>query len=97
MGEAESVPIPITRVQLTFLAGGGATKAVGSVTFGGSFVVHGIRVVESEKGMFVGMPQRKDGDGYRDLAHPITGELRARLGSAVLEEYQKLRDRDRER
>jgi stage V sporulation protein G len=97
MSEAQAMAIPITRVSLTLMPGSGPTKALGSVTFGGAFVVHGVRVVQSEKGLFVGMPQRKDGEQYRDLAHPITGELRARLGSAVLEAYQQLRDRDHER
>lgn len=99
MGEApEAMVIPITRVQLNMVAGNGPTRAVGSVTLGEAFVVHGIRVVQSSNGLFVAMPQRKDGEQFRDVAHPITAEFRARLGSAVLEEYQKVKDRgDRER
>jgi stage V sporulation protein G len=72
------------------LTGGGRVKAVGSVTLGDAFVVHGIRVVDSDKGLFVSMPQRKDGDKYVDVAHPVTADLRTRLRSAVLEVYQEL-------
>lgn len=88
--------IPITQANLNLVDQGGPTKAIGSVTLGGCFIVHGVRVVESEKGLFVGMPQRKDGDRYRDLAHPLTADLRARMTSAVLEAYQKAKERDAE-
>lgn len=88
--------IPITDVQLHAIRENGPTKALGSVTFANAFVVHGIRVVSSEKGLFVAMPQRKDGERYRDVAHPITAELRGRIGSAVLEAFQRLKELDRE-
>lgn len=87
--------IPVTEVKLTLLDGASATKALGSVTLAGSFVVHGIRVVQSQNGLFVAMPQRKDGEAFRDLAHPITGPMRALLSSKVLEEYQRLQELDR--
>lgn len=90
----EGMVIPVTQVRLNLLDVPGPTKAIGSVTLGGSFIVHGVRVVQGPTGEFVGMPQRKDGDQYRDLAHPLTGDLRARINSAVLEEYQKLRERE---
>jgi stage V sporulation protein G len=89
----ESKIVPVTGVQLHAVGEGGSTKAIGSVTIANAFVVHGVRVVESEKGLFVAMPQRKDGDRYRDVAHPVTAEMRAMVGSAVLEEYQRMRDR----
>jgi stage V sporulation protein G len=90
---SESKNVPVTGVQLHAVGEGGPTKAIGSVTIGNAFVVHGVRVVESEKGLFVAMPQRKDGDRYRDVAHPVTAEMRAMVGSAVLEEYQRMKDR----
>jgi stage V sporulation protein G len=90
----EEMVIPVTQVKLNLLDIPGPTKAIGSVTLGGSFMVHGVRVVQGPQGLFVGMPQRKDGDQYRDLAHPVTGDLRRRLDAAVLEEYQKLRERE---
>lgn len=97
MSDSELMPIPITKVQMNLVDGTGPTRAIGSVTFGGSFVVHGVSAVSGANGPFVAMPQRKDGDEYRDMAHPITGELRARLGSAVLEAYERLRERERGR
>jgi stage V sporulation protein G len=81
-------------VQLHDLGEAGPTKAIGSVTIADAFVVHGVRVVESEKGLFVAMPQRKDGDRYRDVAHPVTSEMRALMASSVLEEYQRLKSRE---
>ena len=91
--------IPVTQVRLNLVNVSGPTKAVGSVTFGNAFVVHGVRVVEASRGgLFVAMPQEKRNGEYRDLFHPITGEFRARLNSAVMEMYEKLREReDRER
>lgn len=95
MSENRPQFIPVTKVELHDLGDAGPTKAIGSVTIGDAFVVHGVRVVESEKGLFVAMPQRKDGDRYRDVAHPVTSEMRAIMGSSVLEEYQRLRDKGR--
>lgn len=95
MEEERAMEIPVTKVQLHPVDLAGPTKAIGSVTLGGCFVVHGVRVVQSaQNGLFVAMPQRKEGDGYRDVAHPITGGLRARLSSAVLEAFQKLQERE---
>jgi len=85
--------IPITNVQLHDLGNDGPTRAIGSVTIGGAFVVHGVRVVESDKGLFVAMPQRKEGDRYRDVAHPVTAEMRNQVAHAVLEEYERVKTR----
>jgi stage V sporulation protein G len=81
--------VDVTQVKVVPIRGEGATRAMASVTLSESFVVHGLRVVESEKGLFMAMPQRKDAEGnYRDVAHPITPEARAVVSSLVLEEYQ---------
>lgn len=93
MGEPAGRMLPVTGVQLNEIRDPGPTRAIGSVTIGNAFVVHGVRVVEGEKGLFVTMPQRKDGDRYRDVAHPISGEMRALMASSVLEEYQRMKDR----
>lgn len=86
--------IDVTDVKVTPVKGDGNTRAVASVTLGDSFVVHGVRVVEGEKGLFVSMPQRKDGQGaYRDVAHPVTAEARALVASKVLEGYQQAIER----
>ena len=86
--------VDITGVKVVPVRGEGATRAMASVTFADSFVVHGVRVVESEKGLFVAMPQRRDNEGnYRDIAHPVTPEARALVSSVVLEEYQRAMER----
>lgn len=65
-------------------------RATASVTFDDAFVVHGVRVVEGEKGLFIAMPSRRLNDGTRkDIAHPINSETRQKIQDAVLEEYRK--------
>ena len=65
-------------------------KAVVSVTFDEAFVIHDIKVIEGEKGLFIAMPSKKTPDGeYRDIAHPINVQMRAMLQDAILEQYQQ--------
>lgn len=65
-------------------------KAVASVTIDGCFVVHEVRVIESEKGLFVAMPSKKTPDGeFKDIAHPIDTETRNMLDKKVIEAYEK--------
>lgn len=64
-------------------------KAVASVTFDNEFVVHDIKVIESEDGFFIAMPSRKTQTGeFRDIAHPINSEARDKIQKAVLEVYE---------
>ena len=61
-------------------------KAVVSITLDNVFVVHDIKVIEGEKGMFIAMPSKKASDGeYRDIAHPINSETRDHLQKVILE------------
>lgn len=86
--------VEATDVRVVPIRGEGPTRAMASVTLGEEFVVHGIRVIEGEKGLFVTMPQRKDGEGnYRDIAHPVTSDMRSLLAHAVLEEYERAIER----
>lgn len=65
-------------------------KAVVSITIDNEFVVHDIKVIEGEKGLFIAMPSRKAGDGeYRDIAHPINSEIRNKIQTMVLEKYEE--------
>lgn len=78
---------------------GSKVKAIASANIGGAFAIHGIRVVDSQKGTFVAMPQssyEKDGQKhYSDLFHPISAEAREELNGAVLDAYeQKLAETD---
>ena len=64
-------------------------KAVVSITLDNEFVVHDIKVIEGEKGLFIAMPSRKAADGeYRDIAHPINSETRERIQAVILQKYE---------
>ena len=64
--------------------------ATATVTLGGCFAIRGIRILDSEKGAFVSMPQRRNAQGeYKDICFPTTAEMRKELHSAVLGEYQR--------
>ncbi len=68
----------------------GKLKAIVSITMDDEFVVHDIKVIEGEKGLFIAMPSKKTQDGeYRDIAHPINSETRDRIQSIILESYEK--------
>lgn len=78
----------------------GNLLAFASVCFGNSFVVDDFKVLQSEKGLFVGMPSKPDrssASGYHDTAKPITAEFRATLTGAVVAAYhaaiEKLQNR----
>ena len=80
----------ITDVRVRKVAKEGKMKAVVSITIDDEFVVHDIKVIEGEKGLFIAMPSRKATDGeYRDIAHPINSDMRGVLQSAILEAYDK--------
>jgi len=64
-------------------------KAVVSITIDNEFVVHDIKVIEGDKGLFIAMPSRKAGDGeYRDIAHPINSDTRDKIQRIILEKYE---------
>lgn len=68
----------------------GKMKAIVSVTFDDAFVIHDVKVVEGQNGLFVAMPSRKTPDGeFRDIAHPITSSAREVIQSAVLHAYEE--------
>lgn len=70
-------------------------KAVVSITIDNEFVVHDIKVIEGEKGLFIAMPSRKASDGeYRDIAHPINPETRAQMQDLILKAYQDVLDNE---
>ena len=80
----------ITDVRVRRVAKEGKLKAVVSITIDDEFVVHDIKVIQGDKGLFIAMPSRKAADGeYRDIAHPINTETRERLQRMILEKYQE--------
>ena len=81
----------ITDVRVRKVAKEGKMKAVVSITIDEEFVVHYIKVIEGEKGLFIAMPSRKATDGeYRDIAHPINSRTRDRIQTLILEKYQEM-------
>lgn len=80
----------ITDVRVRKIAKEGKMKAIVSITFDDEFVVHDIKVIEGEKGLFIAMPSKKATDGeYRDIAHPINSETRERIQTTILDGYEK--------
>lgn len=83
----------ITDIRIRQIAKEGKMKAVVSVTFDNAFVVHDIKIIDGEKGLFIAMPSRKASDGeYRDIAHPINSETRRILQDEILEAYAKVEE-----
>jgi stage V sporulation protein G len=79
----------ITDVRVRKVSKEGKMKAVVSITLDQEFVVHDIKVIEGEKGLFIAMPSRKSSDGeYRDIAHPINSETREKMQGIILESYK---------
>ncbi|MDY3796112.1 MAG: septation regulator SpoVG [Agathobacter sp.] len=80
----------ITDVRIRKIEKEGKMKAVVSITIDEEFVVHDIKVIEGEKGLFIAMPSRKSNDGeYRDIAHPINSDTRERLQTLILDKYKE--------
>lgn len=81
----------ITDVRIRQVAKEGKMKAVVSITIDNEFVVHDIKVIEGEKGLFIAMPSRKAADGeYRDIAHPINSDTRNMIQTLILEQYEAM-------
>ena len=78
----------ITDVRIRKIAAEGKMKAIVSVTFDNEFVVHDIKVIEGQNGLFIAMPSRKTPDGeFKDIAHPINTDTREKIQSAILTAY----------
>lgn len=87
----------ITDVRVRKVAKEGNLKAVVSITLDDEFVVHDIKVIEGEKGLFIAMPSKKAVDGeYRDIAHPINSSTREKIQSTILVKYEELLQKEPE-
>ena len=81
----------ITDVRIRKVSDEGKMKAIVSVTFDDEFVVHDVKIIEGQNGLFVAMPSRKMGEGdFRDIAHPLRSETRNKIKDAIFAEYEKL-------
>lgn len=86
--------IPTISAKIDKLSDSGKTRAFASVVIGGAFAIHGIRVVDSDQGAFIAMPQdtfkTKNGEvKYQDRFHPVTAEARSALVNAVMDAYEQ--------
>ena len=89
MTKGEST-MTITDVWVRKIEKEGKLKAIVSITLDHEFVVHDIKVIEGEKGLFIAMPSKKSADGeYRDIAHPINSSAREMIQIAILDKYQQ--------
>lgn len=80
----------ITEVRLRLVKDPGKLKAAASITIDDCFVVHDLRVVETETGLFVAMPNKRMGTGeFRDIAHPINNETRDYIAKNVIDKYKE--------
>ena len=80
----------ITDVRVRKITKEGKMRAIVSITIDDEFVIHDIKVIEGEKGMFIAMPSKKATDGeYRDIAHPINSGTRENIQKIILEKYEQ--------
>jgi len=85
-----NLTVQVTDVRIRKITDEGKMKAIVSVTFDGEFVVHDIKIIDGENGLFIAMPSRKMSDGeFRDIAHPINSETRKKIQEAIFKEYEK--------
>lgn len=80
----------ITDVRIRKIEKEGKMKAVISITIDEEFVIHDIKIIEGEKGMFIAMPSRKTAEGeYKDIAHPIKSSTRELIQNLILQKYNE--------
>lgn len=78
----------VTDVRLRRVSAEGKMRAIASITFDEEFVVHDVRIIDGNNGLFVAMPSKRTSDGeFRDIAHPINSKTREKIQDAVLKEY----------
>ena len=81
----------ITDIRVRIVTKESKIKAVASITFDNELVIHDIKVIEGDKGLFMAMPCRKTSEGdYRDIVHPLNTHTRQKLQDLVLEKYQAI-------
>ena len=80
----------ITDVRIRKVAKEGKMKAIVSITIDNQFVIHDIKVIEGDRGLFIAMPSKRTADGeFRDIAHPINSETRENIQKIILDSYEK--------
>ncbi|MGN0480666.1 MAG: septation regulator SpoVG [Lachnospiraceae bacterium] len=79
----------ITDIRVKKVDGKGKMLAIASITIDNAFVVHDIKIIDGERGLFIAMPSRRSSDGeYRDIAHPLNTDTRNELQDKIIEAYK---------
>ncbi|MCQ2549659.1 MAG: septation regulator SpoVG [Lachnospiraceae bacterium] len=87
----------ITDVRVRTVESEGKLRGIASITIDDVFVVHDIKVIEGDKGLFIAMPSKKAADGeYRDIAHPINSATRDSIQKMILEKYKQVLEESEE-
>jgi stage V sporulation protein G len=87
----------ITDVRVKMVESDSRLRGVATITFDEAFVVHDIRIIEGEAGLFVAMPSKKTPTGaFRDIAHPIHGDMRKLIEDAIVKEFNAVKDLPKE-
>ncbi len=85
----------ITDIRIKKIDNEGKKKAIVSVTFDNMFVVHDIKIIDGQNGLFIAMPSKKIGESdFRDIAHPINTEARTLLQNKIFEKYESIKDEE---
>lgn len=85
----------ITDIRIRMVEKAGKMKAVASITIDDAFVVHDIKIIEGDKGLFIAMPSRRaSGGDYKDIAHPIKSEIRDEMQAMILDKYTAEAERE---
>ncbi|MGD9605785.1 MAG: SpoVG family protein [Bacilli bacterium] len=79
----------VTGVKVYKIEGKDKLRATATITLDDAFMVHGLKIIEGEAGLFVVMPAVKKNGAFKDIAHPVTSEMRNAIVTAVLDEYNK--------
>ena len=86
--DERSERMEVTDVRLRRVQTDGRMRAIASITLDDEFVVHDIRVIDGNSGLFVAMPSKRTPDGeFRDIAHPINSGTRNKIQEIVLAAY----------
>ena len=83
----------ITDVRVKLVESDSRLRGVATITFDDAFVVHDIRIIEGENGIFVAMPSKKTPNGtFRDIAHPIHGDMRKLIEEAIVKAFEDVKN-----
>lgn len=81
----------ITDVRIRKISDDGKMRAVASITLDDEFVVHDIKIIYGQNGLFIAMPSKKMSDGaFRAVAHPICSEVRNQIKEQIFQAYEKM-------